>query len=906
MASTNSSPPRPVRQKRIAEFSPPHETRYNRDQSEIALKWWSKKKQGAKALEKKIIEQKDEISKLQEVLTEASEEKQALRSQVEALESKKLTLEEERRSLVEALEAKEEELSVLREECDAARDTIATLHASLDEVQKSDNHRASALLQSIEPFGGFKKIDDKPSRMLALETLLLSFLGVIMRKTHPITRLRAICDLLFEKCIFGVVATKIVLDEIYKKHVAVRHRNIFSPWKILRAIDLSIGGCLNYNGVEVLRSVEGLERYERGILPSRSSIQRCAYELHTLGQLHIPFEKKECALGECFAYDYEKLVRFLLQSFSLYDVAQRETVELCITLDGAELCDGIQHLTAGVKITDKRAIDPKDGAPLSISDGVLGRIFKVQSRNYCFAMKSLLGKDCKSAYKEFSDFFLFFERLKKYGLPESDLGPAILPMDIWSPQDLSSIWKSLNTGSGAKKNGSNHFCHLCACTGSTIAKYRVDQNRYSRNNVVFPFSIIPTIIHLNNYFSFFIRCDKCIASDRQHCYHWNVGDEQSIAAFQQELAEQLYTYLETCGVPFQEIKLKTKIIYDPCDVTRESNLYNIDFIPHGATEEERFQVQSFFSNLLTSELRMRKLQTHGTLEERRSRLKQFLMVEEKLQMIVQAISRGQEGKEAAMILIMQAIPCIMHLENRVGEKLITVLLAMGAERFHEERGIRSLRRFIAAVNHVVNTRILGTLIRPKQWKVPVNDAGDAVTKVSLSNKKTRLFVDNLDELIQHIFSNPIHEERKQIWKRMVQNYREAMVILRQPGEYTDDDINNFQTKIDDFFTAYVETSGAGKEGITNYLHMLGSSHISYYMKQHRNLYKFSQQGWESLNEKFKLIFFNHSQRGGNYGNNVSENDRNYLKTIFMAFQREILWMSGLAENYFMEKNSNIE
>jgi hypothetical protein len=37
----------------------------------------------------------------------------------------------------------------------------------------------------------------------------------------------------------------------------------------------------------------------------------------------------------------------------------------------------------------------------------------------------------------------------------------------------------------------------------------------------------------------------------------------------------------------------------------------------------------------------------------------------------------------------------------------------------------------------------------------------------------------------------------------------------------------------------VETSGAGKEGMTNYIYMLGSSHVKYFMKQHRNLYKFS-------------------------------------------------------------------
>lgn len=89
--------------------------------------------------------------------------------------------------------------------------------------------------------------------------------------------------------------------------------------------------------------------------------------------------------------------------------------------------------------------------------------------------------------------------------------------------------------------------------------------------------------------------------------------------------------------------------------------------------------------------------------------------------------------------------------------------------------------------------------------------------------------------------------------------------------------------------------------MTNYIHMLGSSHISYYMKTHGNLYKYSQQGWESLNDKVKLSFFNHTQRGGNFGTDVEENEKSYLKSIFMFFQRELLWISGLAEENIMEK-----
>jgi hypothetical protein len=243
----------------------------------------------------------------------------------------------------------------------------------------------------------------------------------------------------------------------------------------------------------------------------------------------------------------------------------------------------------------------------------------------------------------------------------------------------------------------------------------------------------------------------------------------------------------------------------------------------------------------------------------------------------------------------------MHLENRVGEKLITVLLARAAEKFQQRGNTRNLTRFAAQIQHIVNTRVLGSMTRPKQWKVPLSQKNDSVVKVSFSNKKTRLFMDNITHLVDYIFSSADDAEMKAIWRKMIQDYSDAMKILRKRSEYTEDDIKNFQLKIDDFFAAYVEQSGAGKEGVTNYIHMLGSSHILYYMKTHGNLYKYSQQGWESLNDKVKLSFFNHTQRGGNFGTDVEENEKSYLKSIFMFFQRELLWISGLAEENIMEK-----
>ena len=43
-------------------------------------------------------------------------------------------------------------------------------------------------------------------------------------------------------------------------------------------------------------------------------------------------------------------------------------MELNITLDGVEIFDGLSHLTAGIKMTDGRAVDPTDGMPLLFSE----------------------------------------------------------------------------------------------------------------------------------------------------------------------------------------------------------------------------------------------------------------------------------------------------------------------------------------------------------------------------------------------------------------------------------------------------------------------------------------------------------------------------------------------------------
>jgi hypothetical protein len=148
-------------------------------------------------------------------------------------------------------------------------------------------------------------------------------------------------------------------------------------------------------------------------------------------------------------------------------------------------------------------------------------------------------------------------------------------------------------------------------------------------------------------------------------------------------------------------------------------------------------------------------------------------------LITQAIAHGQEGKDEALMLICQAIPCIIHLENQVGKKLIMVLLARAAENF-QNRGttLNFSTQSTQTFQHIMNTRILGIVTRPKQWKVLLNLGNDGVTKVAVSNTKTRFLCKiSLPWLIILFFPAPADAELKDILHMMLQNYSNAMKII---------------------------------------------------------------------------------------------------------------------------------
>ena len=194
---------------------------------------------------------------------------------------------------------------------------------------------------------------------------------------------------------------------------------VFTPWRILKAMDLA-GFNLSLAGLEVLRQVDVVEKYSRGIIPSKSTILRSARKVEAMANEFCPFKmigrtfeetdngphedvfdnhhgQDEDDVGEGFEFDVVKVTETLFNAFGLMDEAKRRSVEVALASDGAQLTNTISHVAAGLKFNDMALCDPFTKQPLLLH----GPDSLVQSRNLCFPLCIVIAKDSKKTLDGF-------------------------------------------------------------------------------------------------------------------------------------------------------------------------------------------------------------------------------------------------------------------------------------------------------------------------------------------------------------------------------------------------------------------------------------------------------------------------------------------------------------------------
>jgi hypothetical protein len=234
--------------------------------------------------------------------------------------------------------------------------------------------------------------------------------------------------------------------------------------------------------------------------------------------------------------------------------------------------------------------------------------------------------------------------------------------------------------------------------------------------------------------------------------------------------------------------------------------------------------------------------------DRHAKLKNSLIQEYTVRQLQGNVDRGQAQQNAATsaYLLLDAPPCLLHMENRIGLKMLMLLLEEGLK--HCTTHPKYLGRFpnapkkcaqayIKDVEQYINQQVFGDVPHPGQWECPIEGNYEKIGTICLDNNRTRKIIDSLGPLLDISVKG---ETRRQKWGEAVQHYSQAIRTVRRKEDFSPEEVLQWQYVVDKFFQIWVDLHS--KNGITNYIHMLASGHVAEYLKYWKSLYAHSQQG----------------------------------------------------------------
>jgi hypothetical protein len=147
---------------------------------------------------------------------------------------------------------------------------------------------------------------------------------------------------------------------------------------------------------------------------------------------------------------------------------------------------------------------------------------------------------------------------------------------------------------------------------------------------------------------------------------------------------------------------------------------------------------------------------------------------------------------------------------------------------------------------------------PEIYKVHYDTKSGKAAEVKIDDSRAKQL--ELHLLKKNVPKSITGETNKPNWLEYQSKISAIIETLGQKQEFTNEQINKLKLDIDDWNAKWVEL--CGREWLTNYTHLLKSSHMTYYLNRFRNLYRYYNQGWEYQNSQMNYVYLHCTNRGG--------------------------------------------
>ncbi len=202
-------------------------------------------------------------------------------------------------------------------------------------------------------------------------------------------------------------------------------------------------------------------------------------------------------------------------------------------------------------------------------------------------------------------------------------------------------------------------------------------------------------------------------------------------------------------------------------------------------------------------------------------------------------------------------------------------------------------KFIKELERIMNTCVLGDPFLPTMWKAPVDESECKFYPLTMDNQRCKRCIANNGALVEYCVLNVDNQREKMV--TAVAFFQGTMDDLCKKTPFSNHKVEEFQDLADHFSQKWLDLTLL--PGMTNSIHMLASDHLAEYLFRHRNLYVYSNQGWEALNALVKQVYFRRTQRGGAAG---SSGKRSRLRSIGYWLQRRLVFMGVETEEELLQ------
>ena len=360
--------------------------------------------------------------------------------------------------------------------------------------------------------------------------------------------------------------------------------------------------------------------------------------------------------------------------------------------------------------------------------------------------------------------------------------------------------------------------------------------------------------------------------------------------------------------------------YSPYIAGKDKSIFHIDFvIPEDFTNKKR---QAFVNNLnqeinlCVTDLKTRDNLKGLPLAERCDSVRELAKMQQKFLDTQKSLDRNETARKGAALFVEDAIPCSLHAENRINEHLIYRLFCHAIHRYSSDSpgDVTKRKSLIDDITECMRTQVFGDPEKGyvyKQWTFPAAD-GKKVEKKALTDSKACTTVSGLARVAEIAFatkydqgggnSDAIRKTNLNLlasWKKLATTYTELVEMLRCHDDFSEPEIKAFHKCCNTFMDTWVNGIVEGNDGITNYIHMIGAGHFTYYLRKYKNLYRYCQQGWEALNQKGKHYYFNNTNHGSSFGNSTNATIGNHMQPVMAMYQRFTMWRLGFGRVFFL-------